>query len=178
KVISQYSRKKAFTIHKRIYRKKNALSPDFSFAPAPNLAENTLFIVDEASMISDETEGLGRNSLLQDLITYVYNGKNCKLMLTGDTAQLPPVGSLFSPALHTEYLAGSFGLTLFTIELADVMRQEKGSGILYNATQIRSLIQKSNFQFPKFRIKGYKDIYRMTGEKMAEGLEYAYHKFG
>lgn len=178
KVISNYSGKKAFTIHKKIYRKKEAASPDMSFTLGENIAENTLFIVDEASMISDQTGDFGRQSLLHDLINYVYNGKNCKLMLVGDTAQLPPVGSDESPALKPAVLKDHFGLDVFSYELTDVVRQEKTSGILLNATSIRELIRKEKNTFPKIEIKGFGDVFRMTGEKLVEGLNYAYNKFG
>lgn len=178
KVISNYSGKKAFTIHKKIYRKKVAASPDLNFVLAENLASNTLFIVDEASMISDEPGDFGSKSLLHDLLSYVYNGKNCKLMLVGDTAQLPPVGSDKSPALDNKHLNDFYGLTVFAYELTDVVRQEKTSGILYNATQIRELIRKGEEEFPKLQVKGFPDIFRMTGERLAEGLQYAYDTFG
>lgn len=178
KVISNYSGKKAFTIHKRIYRKKNAVTPDMNFMLNQNLAENTLFIVDEASMISNEHAEFSRSSLLHDLVSYVYNGKNCKLMLVGDTAQLPPVGSEDSPALDNKLLKDVFALTLFGYELTDVVRQEKASGILNNATRIRELVRSDEAGFPKFTVRGFSDIYRMTGEKLTEGLQYAYDKFG
>jgi exodeoxyribonuclease V len=178
KVISNYSGKKAFTIHKRIYRKKDAVSPDMSFSLGDNLAENTVFIVDEASMISDQGNDFSRNSLLHDLVSYVYNGKNCKLMLVGDTAQLPPVGSPDSPALDLKIMRDYFSVTIFSYELTDVVRQEKASGILHNATEIRELIRRDESEFPKINIKGFKDIYRMTGERLVEGLHYAYDKFG
>lgn len=178
KVISSYSGKQAFTIHKKIYRKKEAASPEMNFVLADNLAENTLFIVDEASMISDQSGEFSRQSLLHDLISYVYNGKNCKLMLVGDTAQLPPVGSAESPALNPAILKDQFGLELFTYELTDVVRQEKASGILFNATRIREMIRTETETFPQFEVKGYPDVYRMTGEKLVEGLNYAYTKFG
>ncbi len=178
KVISNYSGKKAYTIHKRIYRKKVAASPDMNFVLSDNIAENTLFIVDEASMISDQVHDYSRHSLLQDLISYVYNGKNCKLMLVGDTAQLPPVGSAESPALDTRILAEQFGLRIFHYELTDVVRQEKKSGILYNATELRDLIRKGKEIFPEFQLKGYTDIFKMTGERLVEGLNYAYDKYG
>jgi exodeoxyribonuclease-5 len=178
KVISNYSGRKAFTIHKRIYRKKNAVSPDMSFLLSSNLADNTLFIVDEASMISNEPSDFGGHSLLKDLISYVYNGKNCKLMLVGDTAQLPPVGSSASPALNTQYLKEYFGLTVFTYELTDVVRQEKASGILKNATAIREFVRNEVDAYPSLNVKGFRDIYRMTGERLAEGLQYAYDKYG
>ena len=178
KVISSYSGKQAFTIHKKIYRKKEAASPEMNFVLADNLSENTLFIVDEASMISDQSGEFSRQSLLHDLISYVYNGKNCKLMLVGDTAQLPPVGSAESPALNPARLKDHFGLELFNYELTDVVRQEKASGILFNATRIRELIRKEKNSFPQIEVRGYPDVYRMTGEKLVEGLNYAYQKFG
>ncbi|MDP3469803.1 MAG: AAA family ATPase [Daejeonella sp.] len=178
KVISNYSGKKAFTIHKKIYRKKVAASPEMNFVLGENIMENTLFIIDEASMISDQVHDYSRQSLLQDLISYVYNGKNCKLMLVGDTAQLPPVGSAISPALNSQFISDHFRLSVLTFELTDVVRQEKESGILFNATQLRELIRKGEEVFPKFKIKGYKDIFRMTGERLVEGLNYAYDKYG
>lgn len=178
KVISNYSGKKAFTIHKKIYRKKVAASPEMNFVLGDNIMENTLFIVDEASMISDQVHDYSRQSLLQDLISYVYNGKNCKLMLVGDTAQLPPVGSAISPALNKQFVSDQFRLSVFTYELTDVVRQEKESGILFNATKLRELVRKGEEVFPKFQIRGYKDIFRMTGERLVEGLNYAYDKYG
>ena len=178
KVITNYSGKKAFTIHKKIYRKKVAASPEMNFVLGDNIMENTLFIVDEASMISDQVHDYSRQSLLQDLISYVYNGKNCKLMLVGDTAQLPPVGSDISPALDKLFVSEQFRLNVFTYELTDVVRQEKESGILFNATQLRELVRKGEEVFPKFNIRGYKDIFRMTGERLVEGLNYAYNKYG
>ncbi|MBC7913997.1 MAG: AAA family ATPase [Pyrinomonadaceae bacterium] len=178
KVISNYSGKKAFTIHKKIYRKKSAISLDLSFVMAENLAENTIFIVDEASMISNEAADFSGKSLLEDLMKFTYSGKNCKLMLVGDTAQLPPVGSDYSPALDTNLLKDLFFRKIFTYELTDVVRQEKLSGILYNATNIRELIRTQKEEFPQIKVKGFKDIYSMTGEKLSEGLQYAYDKYG
>lgn len=178
KVVSNYSGRKAFTIHKKIYRKKVASSPDMNFVLGENILENTIFIIDEASMISDQTPDYSRKSLLQDLISYVYNGKNCKLMLVGDTAQLPPVGSTLSPALDKDFIANNFQLQVFSYELSDVVRQEKESGILFNATQLRELIRKGKEVFPKFSIRAYKDIFRMSGERLVEGLNYAYDKYG
>lgn len=178
KVISNYSGRNAFTIHKRIYRKKSAMSLDWSFVLNQNIADNTVFIVDEASMVSNDSNDFSRGSLLSDLINYVYNGKNCKLMLVGDTAQLPPVGAEDSPALIPRILSDSFGLSLFSYEMTDVVRQEKQSGILYNATYIRELIRNKKEEFPHLRVRGYPDIYRMTGERLSEGLQYAYDKYG
>lgn len=178
KVITSYADRKAFTIHKRIYRKKSAMGIESGFMPATNLAEDTLFIVDEASMISDESGGLSRDTLLHDLIGYVYNDKNCRLMLVGDTAQLPPVGSEYSPALDARLIKENFSLIMSSFELTDVLRQQKLSGILANATAIREIIRKEEERAPKIVTKGFKDVYRMTGERLQEGLEYAYRKYG
>jgi ATP-dependent exoDNAse (exonuclease V) alpha subunit len=178
KVITSYSGRKAFTIHKRIYRKKTALNVDETFMIADNLASNTLFIIDEASMISDQLTGNNRNTLLYDLVKYVYNDKNCKLMLVGDTAQLPPVGSDHSPALDEELVKVEFGLNVFSYELTDVLRQQKDSGILFNATRIREIIRQEMEIIPQIITKGYTDVFRMTGERLEEGLEYAYNKYG
>ncbi|MDB4924909.1 ATP-dependent RecD-like DNA helicase [Mucilaginibacter sp.] len=178
KVITSYSGRKAFTIHKRIYRKKTALNVDESFSIADNLATNTLFIIDEASMISDQISGNNRDTLLHDLVKYVYNKKNCKLMLVGDTAQLPPVGSDNSPALDEELMKLDYNLNVFSYELTDVLRQQKDSGILYNATRIRDIIRQEKEIIPQITTKGYTDVFRMTGERLEEGLEYAYNKYG
>ncbi len=178
KVMSNYSGRKALTIHKKIYRKKQAMSLEMDFVLAENNAENTLFIVDEASMIADAPADFGRNSLLEDLLDYVYNMKNCKLMLVGDTAQLPPVGSPDSPALDAARLRDNYGLEVFAYEMTSVLRQAGDSGILYNATAIRDLIRDDLAEFPSFRVKGFPDIFRMTGERLTEGLDYAYNSFG
>jgi len=178
KVITNYSGRKAFTIHKRIYRKKSALNIDDAFRLADNLATDTLFIVDEASMISDESAGNLRETLLHDLVSYVYNTKNCKLMLVGDTAQLPPVGADNSPALDIGLMKKTFAVDIFNFELTDVLRQEKDSGILYNVTAMRNIIRKGKINTPRIITKGYKDVFRMTGERLEEGLNYAYNKYG
>jgi ATP-dependent exoDNAse (exonuclease V) alpha subunit len=178
KVITNYSGRKAFTIHKRIYRKKSALNIDDAFKLADNLAVDTLFIVDEASMISDEASGNSRETLLHDLMSYVYNTKNCKLMLVGDTAQLPPVGADNSPALDLDLMKKTFALDIFSFELTDVLRQEKNSGILYNVTAMRDIIRQGKVATPSIVTKGYKDVYRMTGERLEEGLNYSYNKYG
>ena len=185
KVMGNYARKKAFTIHKKIYRKKVALSTDMTFSLADNLHTDTLFIVDEASMISNDRHMFNGRSLLEDLIQYVANGERCRLLFVGDTAQLPPVGLLQSPALDARGLSQRFALRTVTYELTDVVRQEKDSGILFNATAIRRQIQTSAgnagegpLPYPKFTVKGYPDIYRMTGEQLMEGLHYAYDKYG
>ncbi len=183
KVITSYSGVNAFTIHKKIYRKKVAGTPDLDFVLADNMHKNTLFIVDEASMISNERLSFSKNSLLEDLLKYVLNGENCRLMLVGDIAQLPPVGLVESPALSPNILSSTFDLKVFHYELTDVVRQEKTSGILFNATRIREQIrfdeeEKEQLVYPEIRIKGYRDIYKMTGERLEEGLNYAYQKYG
>ncbi|SKB39549.1 exodeoxyribonuclease-5 [Parapedobacter luteus] len=182
KVMRSYSGKKASTIHKKIYRKKVALSPDMAFGLANNPHTDTLFIVDEASMISNERFSFNSKSLLEDLVDYVNSGQNCCLMFVGDTAQLPPVGLLQSPALDAQWLAGTFGMQVFTFELTEVVRQEKHSGILHNATAIRQQLQSATnhaaITFPRIRVAGYGDIYRMTGERLIDGLHYAYDKYG
>ncbi|TDQ07082.1 ATP-dependent DNA helicase [Pedobacter metabolipauper] len=184
KVMSTYTGRKALTIHKRIYRKRSAVATDMSFQLAPNLAEHTLFIVDEASMIADEWNTKTGSSFLKDLMEFVYNGKNCAVLFVGDTAQLPPVGSIDSPALNKQHVTAHFNLQVQEVELREVVRQEKKSGILANATMLRKLISdelkedQEKPELPKFMTKSYKDIFRMNGVKLVEGLEYAYHKFG
>ena len=185
KVMSNYTGQKALTIHKKIYRKKSAVSMDMIFQLAPNLAQNTVFIVDEASMIADEWSTQNGSSFLGDLLEFVFQPaadgkpKNCFLLFVGDTAQLPPVGSVDSPALNPEYLTSNFQLAVTAVELTEVVRQEKKSGILANATMLRQLINtfEDEPEWPKFTTKGYKDIFRMTGLKFVEGLEYAYGKY-
>ncbi|TCV08292.1 exodeoxyribonuclease-5 [Sphingobacterium alimentarium] len=181
KVMSAYSGRRALTIHKKIYRKKNAASLQMDFDIAENLHENTLFIVDEASMISTEGFTLYSNGLLADLIQYVQAGQNCTLMLVGDTAQLPPVGLDYSPALDIAYINSTFNLQVMTYEMTDVVRQDKGSGILFNATKIRNEIkldeESPTYSFPQFITQGFVDIFRMNGDRLIEGLHYAYDKY-
>lgn len=181
KVISSYAGKEAFTIHKKIYRKRDATSPVSGFSRALNPHTDTVFIVDEASMISDQqAEGADfyGQQLLTDLLNYVFNQKNCKLILVGDTAQLPPVGLSHSPALDKEYLTGNFDVDVKEVELTEVLRQQQQSGILENATRIRELIRDEIEVFPQIVTKSYFDTFRMNGEKMVEGLNYAYDKYG
>ncbi len=186
KVMSTYTQLPAFTIHKKIYRRKSAVDPAMTFQLAPNLLKNALFIVDEASMIADEWNQALGSSFLDDLICYVFQKGNegedkaCKLLLVGDTAQLPPVGSEESPALDKMYLQRKYGLETEMVELREVVRQKEKSGILSNATMLRKLIFKdeSPIKLPRFRFKNYKDVFRMNGIRMVEGLEYAYHQFG
>ncbi|MGK7395090.1 MAG: ATP-dependent DNA helicase [Candidatus Cyclobacteriaceae bacterium M3_2C_046] len=177
KVMSSYAGKTAFTIHKKIYQ--TVADPNkgtFKFKRQKNYYKNTVFLVDEASMIHDEAE-FNNNGLLTDLIEYVYEDPSNKLMLIGDGAQLPPVKQLNSPGLEQEYLQVKFNLSVRQYELKEVMRQELNSGILYNATSLRNELFKKDFQI-HFQTAGFKDIYRMTGEKLEDGLRYAYDKYG
>ena len=176
KVLSQYSEKGASTIHRKIYRKKSAFSPEMHFSLAANMHQDTLFIIDEASMIADEMTDYSGSSLLQDVISFVYNHKNNRIIFIGDTAQLPPVGSTESPALVANHVK-KFDLSVQEIELTEVVRQEKESGILFNATAIRELIRTEDSSFPTLKTKGFKDVYRMMGDKIIEGLNYAYGKY-
>ncbi|QNF34554.1 AAA family ATPase [Adhaeribacter swui] len=177
KVMSSYSKKQASTIHKKIYRQKNnPYSEGLSFTRQPNKLNNTVFIVDEASMISDE-KAFGDSGLLQDLLGYVFEGNNNKLLLIGDTAQLPPVNQALSPSLDAAYLKSNFRCEVYEIELRQVMRQAQQSGILMNATSLREQLRQPEPQL-KMRTRPYKDLYRMSGEKLEDGLRYAYDKFG
>ncbi|GHA60004.1 ATP-dependent DNA helicase [Pontibacter akesuensis] len=177
KVMSSYSGRPAFTIHKKIYRQtSNPFSEGLSFTRQPNKTDNTVYIVDEASMISDES-GFGQNGLLQDLLQYVFDKKNNKLLLIGDTAQLPPVGQTISPSLDAEYMKVNQRCVVREMELRQVMRQAEASGILMNATQLRDRMQQEPIEIKLFT-RGWKDIYKMTGEKLEDGLRYAYDKFG
>jgi len=145
KVFNYYSGHSAFTIHKKIYRQKSASDGFGHFALNKNLHKNAYFIVDEASMINNsanENSVFGSGKLLDDLIEYVYTGNNCRLILIGDTAQLPPVGLEKSPALNPLTLE-EYNLEVIDIELTDVIRQAKDSSILTNATYLRSLLADS-----------------------------------
>ena len=164
KVISNYSQKPAFTIHKRIYFPKKSKSGGVSFTLQPNKFKNTIFIVYESSMISDsyqETKLYENGSLLDDLMFYIDAGQNCKIIFIGDTAQLPPVNMEVSPALNNETLSLHFNKEVYGIELDEVMRQEEFSGILYNATELRELLNTHFFDTFKFSIQDFKDIVRL-----------------
>ncbi|RFZ84541.1 DUF2075 domain-containing protein [Mucilaginibacter terrenus] len=178
KVITNYSGRKAFTIHKKIYRKRSAMNMDEAFLLNENMHANTLFIIDEASMISDDINGHNISSLLKDLVNYVYNTRNCKLMLVGDTAQLPPVGTDESPALDAALMKDQFMLDIYSYEMTHVLRQQQDSGILFNVTKVRDMIREGLEQMPRIVTKGYKDVYRMRGDMLEEGLNYAYRKYG
>jgi ATP-dependent exoDNAse (exonuclease V) alpha subunit len=181
KVIANYSNKPAFTIHKKIYFPKKGKSGGVSFTIQTNKQKNTIFIVDESSMISDvntESKLYENGSLLDDLMSYVYNGDNCKLILLGDTAQLPPVQLDISPALNTDALSMHYNKEVFSIELDEVMRQEEKSGILYNATELREILKSSFIETFQFNLKGFKDIVRLTdGFDIQDAIESAYNNY-
>lgn len=158
KVFSAYAGHPAFTIHKKIYRQQSFSNEVSNFSVNDNLTTHTLYIVDEASMISNE--GLsgavfGTGRLLDDLIQFVYSGTGCRLILMGDTAQLPPVGEEQSPALFAEALKG-YGLEVIEVDLTQVVRQVQDSGILWNATRLRQLIAEDACQsLPKIKVSGF-----------------------
>lgn len=175
KVLSNYTNKKAYTIHKYIYFSAGEEGEAFkTFTLKPNKNNHTVFIVDEASMIGDN--GYEYN-LMEDLITFVFEGIACKLIFIGDSAQLPPVGAAVSPALNIKQLEQLYHLPVKWGVLNDVMRQEQNSGILFNATQLRLQIKEkaTNFQF---YLKGFKDIVRITGAELEEELSNCYSKYG
>lgn len=180
KVLRSYSGKDAYTVHKKIYRQKSATDGVGKFVLDRNLHKETFFIVDESSMISgDSSEGsvFGSGRLLDDLIEYVYTGTNCKLVLVGDVAQLPPVGSLLSPALDPEVLRAT-GFALESFELRQVIRQSEGSGILMNATSVRQQVTDGDLSVPALDLKGFKDIERLGGNELIEKLTEAYDSCG
>ena len=178
KVFSSYSGKSAYTIHKWIYRQKSILNSS-QFELMENRAVNTLFIVDEASMISnDGGSNFGTGALLDDLVEFVYSGKGCSMLLLGDTAQLPPVGEMQSPALSSEYLRSMF-LDVTRVELTHVMRQLDGSGILQNATMLRDIIRNGENGFlPNVKLCGFADICSVSGEELIETIEGSYSSVG
>ena len=174
KVFSLYAGSAAYTIHRRIYRQK---SLEGGFELGYNNAMDTLFIVDEASMISLNGDG---RSLLDDLISFVYNGSNCRLMLIGDQAQLPPVGEEESPALMAPVLR-SYGLHVYECTLNEVLRQSQESGILYNATEVRWLMYQGtvpSVHLPKVLLQGFSDIHVVPGDELIETLASSYSKVG
>lgn len=173
KVISGYTGKSASTIHRKLYRFQQYADGSLRMTRAENKAKNTVFIVDECSMISDETTN-GR-SLLDDLISYVFNGENCRLLLIGDNAQLPPVGLENSPANDINVLRHEFGLTVAAYELTEVMRQEEESGILWNATALRQNLMAAPIELPLFNVNYFNDVHRIEPQEFEELL---WQKFG
>jgi len=180
KVLSNIALKDAYTIHKKIYRQKSSKDGFGKFVLEKNLHSNTLFIIDEASMISNHAFNnsiFGSGRVLDDLIEYVYNDKRCKLLLIGDTAQLPPVGLEISPALDPLVLEG-YGMKVREGFLDEVVRQSKNSGILHNATEIRKLLVKKSFEIPSVKLENFTDITRLHGEDLVEELSSSYDRDG
>ena len=181
KVFSYYADQPAYTIHKKIYRQKSFSNETDNFSVNDNLHQHTLFIVDEASMIANE--GLsgamfGTGRLLDDLIQYVYAGVGCRLMLIGDTAQLPPVGEEESPALSPDILKG-YGLVVYESCLTEVVRQMHDSGILWNATELRRYIAEEDyFTLPPIRVEGFPDVKVVNGNELIETIGECYDKVG
>ena len=179
KVLASYSGHPAWTIHKKIYRQKSGRDGLGEFVLDRNLHKHTCFIVDEASMIGDRSSDsvFGSGDLLRDLLDYMESGSGCRLVLVGDTAQLPPVGLEISPALNPERLI-SFGYKVREIELTDVVRQAEGSGILFNATSIRHLITRGLKDYPHFNFTVYPDITLVSGEDLLETISSSYDRYG
>ena len=181
KVLANYSGHQAFTIHKKIYRQKSATANGLgNFALDKNKHQRTIFIVDEASMIannSSENSIFGSGRLLDDLFEYVYSGEMCKLILVGDTAQLPPVGLAVSPALDTKVI-GEMGFSVNEFELKQVVRQSSESGILHNATLLRHFLADNGQGYPSLRVDGFADVRRITGGQLIEEIENCYDEFG
>ena len=181
KVLSLYADHTAYTIHKRIYRQKS-IDKDSLFTLNINMRTNLLFICDEASMISnDEYQGssiYGTGRLLDDMIHFIYGGKGCRLILMGDTAQLPPVGEGESPALQDDELR-CFGMDVVSHTLKKVVRQAESSGILWNATHLRQLMYTEDiFSLPRLRFSGFADIKIIQGNELIDAIEQCYHNDG
>ena len=181
KVFSQYAGHPAYTIHKKIYRQRNFSNEMDNFSVNDNLHQHTLFIVDEASMIAND--GLsgsmfGTGRLLDDLIQYVYSGQGCRLMLIGDTAQLPPVGEEESPALSARALE-AYGLEVYESMLTEVVRQLHDSGILWNATELRRFISEEDFfTLPSIKVEDFPDIKMVPGNELVEAITDSYDRVG
>ena len=193
KVLSNYAGQSAYTIHKHIYRQKSVGGDGYGqFSLAPNKAKETLFIVDEVSLISIEsgqsqsTQSFGSGNLLDDLIGFVRNGLDCKVMLIGDSAQLPPVGLDASPALSRDYMLMMGGVDF--VNMTTVVRQEQKSGILYNATVVRDLIAEAeelscsaaSFEWEDLHldVSAFNDVERITGGELIEKISDAYSRYG
>ncbi len=177
KVFSMNAGHAAYTIHRRIYRQKTAGDLS-SFNLNANMYRDTLFVVDEASMIANQGYGdsaFGSGCLLDDLMQFVYSGQNCRMVLVGDKAQLPPVGEDESPALMGDVLR-AYGMKVYECDLNQVLRQSEDSGILWNATMIRSLMDE--MVLPKVRLHGFTDIVNVPGSELIESLASSYSRVG
>ncbi|MFN3341643.1 MAG: ATP-dependent RecD-like DNA helicase [Flavobacteriales bacterium] len=181
KVLSGHTGQRAYTIHKKIYMLRNKAGYS-SFELAHNPHSNTLFIIDEASMIgsgsSSNQDGFRSRDLLEDVLRYIYRGKNCFALIVGDPAQLPPVGMADSPALSEEFIRDNFRLDVHSIELKQVVRQASDSGILYNATRLREQLSANANGFPKIETEGRSDVRQITGTELQDELEWAFGQYG
>lgn len=178
KVLAQYSQEKALTIHKRIYRQRTNADYESKFSLSPNLEKGAVFIVDEASMLSDTPSSgalFGSGSLLSDLVDYVRSGRSCRLILVGDSAQLPPVGSDFSPALDPTTMSAYGEVVYGTMD--EVVRQESESGILFNATLVRCMLENGICSTPRFEMN-FPDIEAVEGGEFLEKLQDCYDRYG
>lgn len=182
KVMSNYSNTQSYTIHRKIYFPKKQSGGGVQFVLSPNKHRNTIFIVDEASMIPDtaaDSKLFENGSLLDDLIMYVYSGHNCKLILIGDTAQLPPVHLNLSPALDENQLALNYNKEVIMLEMDEVVRQAEDSGILVNATNLREQLQNDFFEDFKFDVNPFTDIVRLIdGNEIQEAIDSSYSQNG
>ncbi len=179
KVLTGYTGYSSYTIHKKIYRQKSLKEGIGHFVLDVNKSKDTVFIVDEASLISSSVNDyaiFGSGNLLEDLINYVRSNRGNKLILIGDSAQLPPVGEEISRALDLNHLQ-NYGKTV-SVSLSSVVRQAKSSGILYNATILRKMIEESVCKFPKFRIEKFSDVQRISGSELMDALNESYEKNG
>lgn len=183
KVLSSYSNTPAYTIHKKIYMPHTASNGSLTVRLLSSKHKNTLFIIDEASMIPGQTATgdaslFGMRNLLDDLVEYVFEGVNCRLLLIGDSAQLPPVGSVLSPALDVKWLLMTYHMNIRNFELTEVVRQALESGILANATAIRDKITVKNPAFPFFDITNLPDVKRVEGSDLEDLLNINYSRYG
>lgn len=176
KVLSMYSNKKAFTIHKRIYFSHHEDS-SFSFRLKENRSKDTIFIIDESSMIGTDNNMFQRN-LLDDLMQYIFSGDGCKAIFIGDTAQLPPVGQELSNALDTDYLNSHFNVSTLSFQLTQVVRQALESGILKNASNLRYRLYKENFSLPILKTSELKDVVSISSTDFEEYLRATYKEYG
>jgi exodeoxyribonuclease-5 len=181
KVLGSFSNQKASTIHRHIYMQRKSREGGMQFVLAPNLLSNTVFIVDEVSMISAssfDTGVLGSTHILEDLITFVYSGHNNALIFIGDTAQLPPIGMDFSPALDIKQLISEYYLQAGFVRLTEVVRQKLESGILYNATKLRVNLLVEPIETPSIELEDYQDVENVLGYDLQEHLESDFAKYG
>lgn len=184
KVLSKYTNTAAFTIHSKIYEKATEQSDFRNWFLKHNRAKNTLFIVDEASMIGTTSniagsELMSTSNLLDDLLQFVWDGSNCKVLFIGDVAQLPPVGERVSTALSPKRLESYYGVHTHFSELKEVKRQQLDSGILFNATKLRELlVSESTEKIPQFKLSDFEDVVLVPGDELQEVLESAYANYG